>query len=407
MTIIILITFLIGLLIAYLLSGKNYISLEVISIASFGLIFILPLISPFTEQKWIYDDNFKSIIWVSLIVSIAALLNKKKLVLFRKKYSLRIKLIIPFFILISLYISFRWLKLLISSNFDIIGLLIANRVSEYLENAKDFSDFTLKIIAFINLIYLVLIVYLFRNKRKFLAVLGYLNILVYIILTTHTRFILLSYLIVPFFYYNTYIKKFRTHHYILGIIAAGLFLSFTNFVRTGIVDQFNLDNPVELVLRQVEIESVDDFYSVFDNIKSNRSDFDYGLQYFYYLPLTFIPKAIWTDKPIVSYFWRLTKDITGAWPGKNNFVKTSTVYGEGYHQGGIFGILIIYFFYIFYSRTYLGVIKHFEELEPFKWFFLLHIPMDLRGALSSILVTYIVGLIMVILLVRILYFKTQ
>ncbi|MDA0326609.1 MAG: O-antigen ligase [Bacteroidetes bacterium] len=403
MNLIIVITYLTGLLLAYRVSNKNYISIEIISISSFGLIFLLPLLSPYTEQKWIQDESFKSIIWYSLLVSIVTLLYSKRFIIYRKNYQLRDRLVLPIFVIITVFISYNTLKLLVQSNFNIIALLIANRVAEYLENAKDFSDLALKIIAFINVVYVVLIIELYRKKRKVLAVLGYVNIVFYIIITTHTRFILLSYLVLPFLYYNSFIKKFKTYHFITVVLLAGLFLSFTNYVRTGISDQFNLTNPFEVVLKQVEIESVDDFYTVYSSIKQNQSDFDYGLQYFYYLPLTAIPRSIWTEKPIVSYFWRLTKDITKAWPGPNNFVLTSTIYGEGYHQGGIFGIFIIYFLYIVFARTYIGVTNHFHELKPFAWFFLIHIPMDLRGAFSSVIVTYIVGLIMISLLVKLLY----
>lgn len=405
MTLLIIITYVIGIIYAYRLSNKNVVSIEIISISSFGFIFLLPLLSPFSEQTWIQDEGFKIIIWLSLIASIVTLFYSKSFIVFRNEYYLRRKRIIPLFAIISIFIGYGTFRIIALNDFNIIELLTADRVADYLENAIEFSDLALKLIAFINVVYIVLIIELFRKKRKILAVLGYINILIYIILTTHTRFVLLSYFLIPFLYYNFYVKRLKIYHFIIGILFASLFLSFTNFVRTGIADQYNLNNPTANVVKQVEIKSVDVFYTVYTRIKQNQSDFDYGLQYFYYLPISVIPRFIWDEKPIVSYFWRLTKDITNDWPGPNNFVITSTIYGEGYHQGGVFGIFIIYFAYIFFARTYLGITNHFESLQPFGWFFLVHIPMDLRGAFSSVIVTYTVGVILIFLVVKILYVR--
>ena len=405
MTIIITISFIILALGTLFFFKKNLFSIEVIIIISFGLIYILPLVNPYAFKSWQTDTDFLVIIWISLIIVFLSISFKGKFIILKSKYELKTKYTSPFFLLITFFFVYQSFNILKLNNFNIIEVLVRNRVSIYLNDAENYSDLIQKLISILQIFYLVFIIYVYRNKSKLLGVLGYLNLLFFIILVTHTRFVLLSYLLMPVLYYNEYIKKIKIKTLLLGIVFAAFFLGFTNFVRTGVVDKFNMDNPIKVTLEQVDIKSVNTFYIVYNKINKNQISFDYMQHYVYYVPLTFIPRVFWPSKPIVSYFWRLTKIVTGSYPGgMSNPVLTSTIFGEGYHQGGIIGMSLIFLLYVILARSYIAFIDKLEYMKPFIWIFLIHIPMDLRGGFSSLFVSYLI-MFFVILMIKTIFFK--
>jgi oligosaccharide repeat unit polymerase len=405
MFVIIIISFLILFFCGIFFLKKNFFSLEFTIIISFGLIYILPLINPYAFKSWQTDTKFLVIIWISLIIVCLTVSYNGRLKISNIRHELKTKYISHIFILISIFFLYQIFNILKLNNFNVIQALVRNRISEYLDDAENFSDLTMKLISILQVFYLVLILYFYQKKSKLLGVLGYLNLLFFIILITHTRFILLSYLLMPVFYYNEYIKRIKFKALLFGILLAAFFLGFTNFVRTGVTDKFNVDNPIKMTLEQVDIKSVDTFYLVYDKIEKNQISFDYMQHYFIYLPMTFIPRQFWTGKPIVSYFWRLTKIVKGNYPGgKNNPVLTSTIFGEAYHQGGVIGMFLVFLMYGILARSYIYFIDKLDYMKPFIWVFLIHIPMDLRGGFSSLFISYLT-MFLVVLMIKIFLFR--
>jgi oligosaccharide repeat unit polymerase len=363
----------------------------------------LPLISPYSTQIWLNDDMFLTVIFFCNII--LSLPHKKFFRLTKHKYILKKKIVAPSFIILSIYFFYFSILKLSQNNFNLIQILIQDRVEEYLDNAEGFNDLLMRINYFLQILYFVFMFYYATKKRYLFSLFGFLNILLFIILYTHTRFILLSYLVIPIIYYNSYHKKISKKTIIILIVIAGLFLSVTNFIRTGAVDSISFDNPTKLVLTQVEIESVEDFYHIYSKVNDGQIDYDYGIQYLYYLPITFIPRYIWPEKPIVSYFWRLTKEVSGSYPGRNNFVLTSTIFGEAYHQGGLLGIFIFLSLYFIVANTYINYISNYQYFDPFIWFFLIHVPMDFRGALSSLIPTIVFTFLVILLISKFTHIK--
>jgi oligosaccharide repeat unit polymerase len=389
MTIIILISFLVLAFPVFLIYKKNLFSLEIFLLASFGLVYILPIVNPYALKTWQTDTGFLLIIWISIFILVFSIMYKGKFIISKRKYELKTNYAFILFFVLTFFFVYQIFNILKLNSFNVVQALVRNRVAEYLDEAKNFSDLTMKLISILQIFYLVLVIYVYQNKSKLIGILGYLNLLIFILLITHTRFILLSYLLMPVFYYNEFIKTIKVRTLLFLVVFAALFLSFTNYARTGIVDKFNIDDSIEVTLEQIDIKSVGTFHTVYSKIDKNEVSFDYMKHYLYYFPMTFIPRAFWPSKPIVSYFWRLTKIVSGSLPGKNNYVLTSTIFGEGYHQGGVIGMFLVFLFYVIFARTYISFIDNIEYMKPFKWMFLIHIPMDIRGAFSSLFVTYL------------------
>lgn len=371
---------------------------------SFGAVYLLPLLNAKSRQSWLDDTGFLLLLLVcNMIVLVFSQASLIRFSGFRKNLVKR-NVIWKLLLLITVlwHTILVWSKLA-PYNFNILELLISDRVGDYLNQVEETSGLLLRLNYIFHMLGAVYWYDLKQRGRRVSSMLLYSLILLTIVVTTHTRFIVLSYLMIPVFYRHYYIKSIRIGYVVILLSIAGLFLAYTNYVRTGIYEEFDWKNSFSVVIDQLEIESVEDFYMIRNRIKQGSIDFDYGAQYFYYLPITFIPRFLWEGKPVVSYFWRLTEEISGSPPGPNNFVLTSTLFGEGYHQFGIIGLFSSLGMWFLLASAYKSLCSNIPNFQPIWWLFIIHIPMDLRGAISSQIPIFVFNFILLLILTRLLY----
>lgn len=372
--------------------NSNYLKFNLVYILSFLMVYILPFFNKNSNQIWRYDESFILYLIICFIISIIIIelstIKDKKV---KVKYFINLRKVNLYTNLIIFYYVCSIGYFFLINGFDLINILFGNRVEAYLENIREQNFIISNLRNAINVLSIILIINLLREKKYKKAILFYLLILLYIFLTTHTRYILMTYLAMPVLYYHFYIKKIRIAVFGSLIIIGAIYLSVANFFRTGVASEYSLTDIIntEVVINQIEINSVSDFYVVYNKVNEGRVEIEYGKQYYYYFPLTFIPKSIWDDKPVVSYFWRMTKEVTGNWPGPRQFVLTSTFFGESYHQFHVLGILINFLIYFFLMRKLFLLALEIDYGLPIIWFLLIHIPMDIRGGLNSVLITFI------------------
>lgn len=406
------------LYLAYLVfwgAGKNLFRFRLIYLCSFILVYLIPFLNADSRQSWFSDSDFLFYIYLSFVISVLLIeiffvpLTHTSYgtvkVLYRINYKKR-KLITTSVCIIYLLLIFNLMK---NANFNITNLLFSNRVGGYLDDINNFN-FALSYIMNALHILTIMLAFTFAKDREFSkATLLYVLVVFYIFLTTHTRYVLMTYVAIPFLYYHFYVRRFKLIGVFFAILAAAIYLSVANFFRTGVAQDYSLSDIVnyETIVSQIEITSVEDFYSVHEKVNSNEAEIEYGKQYFYYLPLTVIPRSIWPEKPFVSYFWRLTEVVTGNFPGPKQFVLTSTFFGEAYHQFGFLGPFLSIIIYLLMLIFLLKKITEIEGAEPLIWLILIHIPMDIRGGLNSIIITFLVYYAILIILKKLSFFELK
>lgn len=406
----------VAIYLAYLISfgaKKNLFRFRLIYLCSFVLVYLMPFLNADSKQSWFTDSDFLFYIYSSFVISVLLIeilfvpLTHTSYgtvkVLYRINHNKR-KFITITICLIYILLIFILLK---NANFNLINLLFSNRVGGYLDDINNFN-FALSYLTNALHITTIMMAFTFAKEGKLSkAILLYFLVVFYIFLTTHTRYVLMTYVAIPFLYYHFYVRRFKLIGVILAILAASVYLSVANFFRTGVAQDYAISDIVnyETVVSQIEITSVEDFYSVHEKVNSNETEIEYGKQYFYYLPLTVIPRSIWPEKPYVSYFWRLTEIVTGNYPGPKQFVLTSTFFGEAYHQFGFSGPLLSILIYMVLLIFLIKKITEIEGAEPLIWLILIHIPMDIRGGLNSIIITFLVYYLMLIILKKLSFFE--
>jgi hypothetical protein len=222
---------------------------------------------------------------------------------------------------------------------------VQDRVGEYLEDAIYYNYYIATFRKFIGILLLIGVAATWNKKRKF-AIYCYALLLVDLIINAHTRFVIIAHLFILLFIYQEYYKPIKVKHLLLVLLATLFIISVGNFVRTGMgVNSETLylaiqPDAVSNQFLRAGSGSVDSFYQIYEKLHTNQEEIEWFKQYYYYLPLSLIPRALWDDKPIVSYFWRATSIIESRNPGAGQPVLTTTYLGEAYHEGGFIGINI-------------------------------------------------------------------
>ncbi|MGO2963588.1 MAG: oligosaccharide repeat unit polymerase [Carnobacterium maltaromaticum] len=396
-TIVILMIVSIGLIVNKYFQNKNWLTVENIAIVSFLILFDLPIF--LQTPNWAMDEQFLILILIGNVGFIGAFLfmHPTKEMAFIVKtekatFSLKKDGIRMLTLLVFCYLAYELYQLQ-AYNFSIVrSTLLNDRVGEYFEDAGTQNlGFIKQGFTTLNLL---LISYYWKHKNH-LGTLLWICYFIITLLSAHTRFVVVVAAVIPLVYYNYQIKPIKLSTLIgLGIIFL-LFITISNYARGGVlgkgdsrfsIDEIMTGRNMKDQLFRASAGSTEHFHTLFTSDVPN----DWLRQYYYFIPLSFVPRVLWSNKPVVSYFWRVTQSITGAYPnGKMNPVLTTTYLGEAYHQIGWIGVLIATFIYFKLLFFCLNTFKKFEYSELLIYSSILWIPMSLRGGFSSLILTQV------------------
>lgn len=396
-TLLILMIVAIVLMISKYFQNRNWLTIENIALVSFLILFDLPIF--LQSPNWSMDEQFLIIILIGNIGFIGAFLvmqptSKMPFMLEKKSVKFHLeKDVIPIVTIVVFCYLIYQLYQLKAYDFSVVrSSLLDDRVGEYFEEAGSQNlGFISQGVTTLNLL---LISYYWKHKNHLGTLLWFFYFFI-TLLSAHTRFVVVIAALIPLIYYNYQVKPIKLSTLIgLGICFI-LFITISNYARGGVLgkgdSRFSInaimtgDNMLDQLFR-ASAGSTDYFYTLFVSDIPN----DWLRQYYYFIPLSFVPRVLWSNKPVVSYFWRVTESITGEYPnGKMNPVLTTTYLGEAYHQIGWIGVLIatvIYFKLLFFC---FNTFKKFQYSELIIYSSILWIPMSLRGGFSSLILTQV------------------
>lgn len=363
---------------------KNYLTITNFIFLAMDFLYFFPVI--FSIDNWTENYKFLFLIilgYISIFITIFILKNKK-IYIKTSKYNLDNKRINIFYYIITLYYFVGFLNIPFYSYSKFIEFLLRDRVGVYLSNPLERNSILMTY--FIDILGSIISCYYIKNKKKR----GYFLLLIIIfsrICFSHTRLVIISEILTLLFYYNYNKKKLEIKKLIIFFMLTLSFISIGNFARGGNL-KGNIKKAIsaEVILKQAFRATAGSTKSFYLLYKKNP-EIEYGKQYYKYLPLSVIPRKIWKNKPITSYFWRATKVIKGEFPnGKKNPVLTTTYFGEAYHEFGTLGLIFFPPIYVYILLLSIKFLKKFEYTDFLIYKFILHIGMDLRGGLNSFII---------------------
>ena len=145
-----------------------------------------------------------------------------------------------------------------------------------------------------------------------------------------------------------YVRRLRSAAILSLLVSALILLPWyiftTNAIRHGVEPTFEVGAVVaDVALQEIDYNKYLRHATEYTRVK----DFEYGYGWFIGSLGNVVPRFIWQDKPVTSTSNRFTTLVTGEEPSLLNPVMTFTIYGEGYLQFGLVGVVLETVFVLF------------------------------------------------------------
>jgi hypothetical protein len=233
------------------------------------------------------------------------------------------------------------------ATYGVAGAFQRDRLSDYFDGGMTSAGAvgTFRLIS--EMAFYLMLGKIFYAKRYFLfvgLVFGYVAALsVY----ANTRLSLVLPLVAIGCFY-CYVKRLRTATIGSLLIAFLVFIPWyifmTNAIRHGIEPTAEVGGVVaDVALKEIDYNKYLNHATEYTRVK----DFEYGYGWFIGSFGNAVPRFIWEDKPVTSTSNRFTTIVTGEGPSLLNPVMTFTIFGEGYLQLGLFGVVVETVFVLF------------------------------------------------------------
>ena len=408
------------------LRDRNFFSFRVLLWSSLGLVYVLPLVVE-PRPTWAEDGDFLLLILIGLAGFAMAMVfldrapgspgtlicNTAQL----DQHGLSMPVIRFLTGINVVFLLFGITRALPSFNpQEVAFYLISDRVDTLYENPLSTSALFLFLKRILTSATLLFVFHAWRRGRK-IGTLVYLILLLDLIITSHTRFVILTALFYPILFIHFFKRRFGPGLIVGLVLGSVALLSLGNFVRGGYFQDNSRSGGIsELVSPEVALNqlrrsasfSTDYFYSIYKMVDKGPEEVEFGLQYFQYLPIAPVPRIFWPDKPTISYFHRATEMIEGRPPGVGNQkVYTTTILGEAYHQFSLPGVFLAPFVYVLLILFLLRVLQRLQYSDILFWSIILHIPMDMRGGMFSITINSFTNLVFIALIFMVGYGKRR
>jgi len=221
-----------------------------------------------------------------------------------------------------------------------------------------------------------------------------------------TPIVLTFSLVILWYHFN--IKRIKIIYMVLCVGVVVIFMAYAAFMRTG--DYKTRLTTIETInIGLSGLNTGTEFHKLWEAVQKGDLDLEYGKNLFYYNVISFIPRRLWPEKPVVSFNARMTEkyyqyhiaESTKQW------VHTFTVLGEGFMQGHVAGVFLYSFLFVLLYKYLFYFLSRFEGGEIISFQYFLLIPIIARAALDSLLISMVVTIIAFQILKLIMFTKRR
>lgn len=384
----------------------NYFNVSIILFFFYGIIFIY---FPYYENNssiYLDDKFFIGMIFSLIFFAFSLLLIKPKIQNYRFKIKNNIILKYSSAIIIFYLVFIVGEIIYLAMDCGIISLITKDRSGNLLQNYYDKNTF-LSTLDFFFTPFILLLLGKDRNNKKLVIVTLLLISFCNFLTESHRTAVALPVLVL-LFYINFYIKKVNVIYLAVFCVLLLLFFSFFQYVRKGMVYDINsYNNTVSLKHGMSGLGTVTTFYDMYLQHESGYLKYEFGKQLWYYNIIMFVPRFLWKDKPTISFSARMTEIIYGQiGVGNKSWVRTFTVWGEGFSQFGWAGMILYSILLVFLMRSVIFFLSRYEGSEFLCFYYLAQSPLLLRADLFSIYSRSVV-LIIFILIAHMFFYRKK
>ncbi len=199
------------------------------------------------------------------------------------------------------------------------------------------------IVTYLFTVLILIHMYRLLERRRFLQAFGFYAALVVVyLLIASTRIPVLLCLSAPIAYYHYAVRRINKLLLVALLVGAPVAITLLQGLRSNALFAWTVSD--RLVAEIVVMKS---FHKLWQNYLDGTLELEWGANYYYYSPLTFVPKALWASKPQTSFETRWTLNLFGSLLDEDGqiSVHTFTPWGEGLAQFGWMGAVVNLFLY--------------------------------------------------------------
>jgi hypothetical protein len=170
-----------------------------------------------------------------------------------------------------------------------------------------------------------------------------------------------------------------------------------NFYRQGLLDEFRSMEKLSFYsATQNSMRGLNTSYYLYELIENNYSR--ENVKNIHYYLVSFIPRRIYSNKPITSFNVRTTQNFYAYRVGEsiNAIVRTYTLPGEGYIQFGMVGVFLFTFLAVYLTRMLIYYLIKINYSEFIITNIVFSIIINFRSAFDSFFYTMAFQLIYII-----------
>jgi hypothetical protein len=383
------------------IKSGSYVSLQMVTCV--GILFFLFINPLLVYSPRIDDTNFNTVIFVGIlgtwvacmIIPLNSIRKKERLIPagshpdIYKKYLVKSNVLNVATGIFIFYVLFATGKSIVNNGLN--ALLVGGRGNSSNYSAGIESSVDLLFVKFLQLFLLINVNRVYKNGEKVKAVLIFIFPILYLFVTAETRFDTLA-LIISFLIF-TLEEKYRSNGWSQirkpRIKKRKRLLSFKTLVILPVAASFsvwfmniaNLWRGGYVVRSSVEISFLDNlrnsfpsigsyydfFYDIYILVNVGQAKLEYGLSWFWYPIINYIPRFIWPAKPITSFPARYTSEFYS----NHDAVYTFTLFGEGYAQLKVLGVFIVPLVLILSRYVILKPLERYKDTELFRILFII------------------------------------
>ncbi len=391
------------LLVNYFLKKNNIFCLSNLLLLVFSLIFV---ISPIVigGNGIVFNDKLLFFLLIGYLVMFVMLQQTNSVSNFR--YFINFKNL-RFDIILNIYIA-TFLGLVMFHFFTgaYFSVLSSNRGAERLESYyEDNFDLLKTLKSYFKVFFLILLAYFPKTRINNLKVLlVFVLFAIEVVANSQHRTPVITPILLAVIYFHFYLKKISVIYFIVISFGVILFMSMAAYIRVGEFyekESISLNSQIAHGLRGLNTsENFNDLYEFFD---SRGLELEYGYQLYLEI-LTPVPRMIWKDKPNVSFSSRMTEVMYGK-ISSSVWVRTFTVWAEGFVQFGYFGIILYSFLLVFMLKNTFLFLSKFFGFEFVLINFMLSLPFYVRTDFFAVYARILD--IFVVLMFLIIFFKIK
>ena len=145
-----------------------------------------------------------------------------------------------------------------------------------------------------------------------------------------------------------------------------IYMQVANNMRSGNLESTELSSikttdKIKIAVA-LDLNYYNFIYKIYEEKQKNNISYEFGLAWFYYPILNFIPRTFWTHKPMTSSSPRYT-ELLYYKLGSGEPVVTFTILGEGYMQFGPFGVFLAPFIFVYFRYLSVSVLKKIKGVK--------------------------------------------